>query len=200
MPVLGLTGGIATGKSSLTESLRRRMGAAVFDADLCAHELLATNPKIALSVQKSFGDDICDASGVPDRAKLRGIVFNQIEKRRELESILHPVIRRKWLSLASQYAGRESWLIVDLPLLFEVQAESNFDRTVVVACSQSVQMRRLTELRKLEKVFALKIIGSQLDITEKINRTHHVIWNDSTLRCLERQSQHLANWLTQYAI
>jgi dephospho-CoA kinase len=176
------------------------MGATVFDADLCAHELLATDPKIALSVQKTFGDGICDAFGVPDRAKLRGIVFNQIEKRRELESILHPVIRRQWLSLASQYAGRESWLIVDLPLLFEVQAESNFDRTVVVSCAQLVQLRRLTEIRKLEKVLALKIIESQLDLTEKINRTHHVIWNDSTFCCLERQSQLLANWLAQYAI
>ena len=112
---------------------------------------------------------------------------------------MHPVIRRKWLSLASQYAGGDSWLIVDLPLLFEVQAESNVDRTVVVACAQSVQMRRLTEIRHLEKVFAHKIIESQLDLTEKINRTHHVIWNDSTLCCLERQSQLFAHWLAQYA-
>ncbi|MEI8106458.1 MAG: dephospho-CoA kinase [Verrucomicrobiota bacterium] len=199
MPVLGLTGGIATGKSSLTESLRRLMGATIFDADGCAHELLANDPQIAYAVQKRFGDESCDASGVPDRVKLRGIVFNQIEKRRELEAILHPVIRRKWLSLASQYAGGDSWLIVDLPLLFEVQAESNVDRTVVVACAQSVQMRRLTEIRHLEKVFAHKIIESQLDLTEKINRTHHVIWNDSTLCCLERQSQLLAHWLAQYA-
>ena len=192
MPVLGVTGGIATGKSSLTSLLLRHFPAELFDADQTAHELLAGDDAIRQAIADAFGDVPCDAEGNPDRPKLRALVFDDESKRRQLERILHPAIRARWIARAAQIAREGGWFVVDIPLLFETQAEEHFDRIVVVACSPVTQRRRLAEQRGLSAGLAEKIITSQLDLATKINQAHHVIWNDSTLPCLERQAGLLA--------
>ena len=195
MPVLGVTGGIATGKSSFTSRLLRHLPAEFFDADACARDLLADDAAIRQAVVAAFGAAVCDAAGNPDRPKLRTLVFDDSLKRRQLEDILHPAIRDRWTERAAQLAREGGWFVVDIPLLFETQAEASFDRIIVVACSPATQRRRLAEQRGLSAALAEKIIASQLDLPAKINQAHHVIWNDSTLTCLERQSRHLAGWL-----
>ena len=192
MPVLGVTGGVATGKSSFTGLLLRHFPAERFDADQTAHELLDSEAVIRQAVVETFGDVICDAEGNPDRTKLRALVFDDESKRRQLERILHPAIRARWIARAAQIARDGGWFVVDIPLLFETQAEASFDRIVVVACSPATQRRRLAEQRGLSAALAEKIITSQLDLATKINQAHHVIWNDSTLPCLERQARLLA--------
>ncbi len=199
MPVLGVTGGIATGKSSFTSLLLRRFPAELFDADHCARELLTNDASIRTAVIDAFGAGICDASGSPDRQKLRALVFDDPTKRRELELILHPVIRDRWTERAGQKASDGGWLLVDIPLLFETRAEARFDRIIVVACTPATQRQRLAEARDLSPELAEKIIAAQLDLGTKINQAHHVIWNDSTLPCLERQAGLLANWLRRTA-
>ncbi len=195
MPVLGVTGGIATGKSSFTGRLLRHLPAEFFDADACARDLLADDAAIRRAVVAAFGAAVCDTAGNPDRPKLRTLVFDDSLKRRQLENILHPAIRDRWTERAAQLAREGGWFVVDIPLLFETRAEASFDHIIVVACSPATQRRRLAEQRGLSADLAEKIIASQLDLPAKINQAHHVIWNDSTLTCLERQSRHLAGWL-----
>ena len=197
MPVLGVTGGIATGKSSFTGLLLRHLPAGRFDADQTAHELLASDAVIRQAVVETFGDAVCDAGGSPDRTRLRALVFDDESKRRQLEQILHPAIRARWTARAAETAREGGWFVVDIPLLFETQAEANFDRIIVVACPPATQRRRLAEQRGLSAVLAEKMISSQLDLAKKINQAHHVIWNDSTLPCLERQARLLAACLTR---
>ena len=192
MPVLGVTGGIATGKSSFTGLLLRHLPAELFDADQAAHELLAHDAAIRKAIVEAFGDAICDAEGNPDRTRLRALVFDDKSKRRQLERILHPAIRARWTARAAQIAREGGWFVVDIPLLYETQAEASFDRIVVIACPPATQRRRLAEQRGLSAGLAEKIITSQLDLATKINHAHHVIWNDSTLPCLERQAGLLA--------
>ena len=195
MPVLGVTGGVATGKSSFTGLLLRHLPAELFDADQAAHDLLAHDATIRQAVAETFGTDACDAGGNPDRAKLRPLVFDDEAKRRQLERILHPAIRARWIARATETGRTGGWFVVDIPLLFETQAEASFDRIIVVACSPRTQRRRLAEPRGLSAGLAEKIITSQLDLATKINHAQHVIWNDSTLDCLERQARHLAGGL-----
>lgn len=193
MPVLGITGGIATGKTSFTEALRPILSAEVFDADQCARELVASDPDVRCSIGEKFGNAVFDASGELDRASLRQIVFHDETKRRALEAILHPIIRKRWTGLAEQ-AGNH-WLMVDIPLLFETKTESLFDAIVVVACSLATQRERLVRMRNLSAEIAGKMIASQSPLTLKIERADHVIWSEVLPLYLEQQAALLADLL-----
>ena len=198
MPVLGITGGIATGKSTFVRALVRRIPAQVFDADQAAHELLASDPATHDAIRATFGSAVFDAEGKPDRARLREIVFAEGLQRQRLEHILHPAIRARWAALAEQTTRAGDWLCIDIPLLYETGVEASFDRTIVVACSPETQRRRLRELRGLDAGTAERIIAAQLDLSLKINKADHVIWNDSTDACLDGQAALLAAWLLQH--
>lgn len=197
MPVLGITGSIATGKSTLTRALLRRLPAELFDADQAAHALLAQDPEIRLAVEKAFGHDIYDPEGNPDRARLRDRVFSDEQDRRRLEEILHPSIRALWTAWGESARRQRSWFVVDLPLLYETGAEAHCDRVVVVACSSVTQRHRLANERGLDPQMAERILAAQLDLKTKIRRADHLIWNDSTISCLNGQADLLANWLSQ---
>jgi dephospho-CoA kinase len=198
VPVLGVTGGIATGKSTCVAALLRHLPAEVFDADRCARQLLEEDAATISAVGAAFGAQVFDAQNRPSRVRLRELVFSSEAHRKTLEAILHPAIRARWAPLAETYCGSPSWLFVDIPLLFEIGAESSFDRTLVVACSGATQHRRLREERGLEVAMIEKIIGAQLALGAKIKKADHVIWNDSTLPCLDGQTGLFARWLTQY--
>jgi dephospho-CoA kinase len=195
VPSLGITGGIATGKSSLTECLLRLLPATRFDADRCAHELLAADPEVRRAVQEQLGARSYGKDGNPDRAYLRNLVFSDAGRRKQLEAILHPVIRRRWMALASEASAGKHWLFVDIPLLFESGVESCFDHVAVVACPPNTQLRRLINSRGLTSDLAEKMISTQIDIRTKMSKADHLIWNDSSPSCLDRQAALLAAWL-----
>jgi dephospho-CoA kinase len=197
VPVLGITGGVHTGKSTFTRALLRRLPADVFDADRCAHELLETDAATRESVSAAFGSEVFDSDGRPDRGKLRELVFANELHRRRLEEILHPAIRARWASLADVSAKTGAWLLVDIPLLFETNAEPQFDRVIVVACSPETQIRRLRENRGFDDQTSGRVIAAQMDLGTKIKKADHVIWNDSTDRCLDGQAALLSGWLKQ---
>ena len=198
MPVIGITGGVATGKSTFTRSLLRSVPAELFDADQAVHLLLEGDAEVRRAVQKAFGDDIYNAEGKPNRSRLRDLVFSDEQNRRRLEEILHPAVRARWISLAERTRQVGAWLIVDLPLLYETGAESHCDRVVVVACSPLTQRHRLANNRGLPSATAAAVIAAQLDLQTKIKRADHLIWNDSTASCLDRQADLIAAWLTQF--
>ena len=195
MPALGITGGIATGKSTFTRALLRDLSAELFDADQCAHDLLAGNPAVQAAVRKTFGPAVFAPDGRPDRAALRARVFGDDTARVRLEEILHPVIRERWSALAAAAKSGKKWLCLDIPLLYETGVEAHFDRVIVVACSSVTQRQRLSVARRLSDELADRIIAAQLDLREKISRCHHLIWNDSTPASLEGQAALLADWL-----
>ena len=195
MPALGITGGIATGKSAFTRAFAREMQAEVFDADQCAHELLAGDATVWELVRARFGAEVFHANGTPNRVALRECVFRDETARKDLEAILHPRIRARWLALLEIAQSGKNWVCIDIPLLYETAAEQHFDRVVVVACSANTQRQRLRVDRGLSDDIAARIIAAQLDLREKISRATHLIWNDSTPAGLERQATLLANWL-----
>ena len=198
MPVIGLTGGIATGKSTFTRSLRAQLPMAHFDSDRCVHDLLATDDAVRDAIVAAFGHEACDDTGRPDRAKLRALVFGDKSKREALEAILHPIVRARWTALAEPVRARGEWMLIDIPLLYETGAEGKFDRVIVVACHRDTQLFRLTRERGLAPGIATQIIASQLDLGEKIQKADHVIWNDSTVPNLDGQSRILAACLRRH--
>jgi dephospho-CoA kinase len=200
MPALGITGGIGTGKSSFVQALLRHLPARVFDADGVAHELLNSDPVVREAIRERFGAGVFTPEDVPDRLRLREAVFGAPEERQALEAILHPRIRERWVALCVAQQDAPDWLLVDIPLLYETAAEKVLERVVVVACSAETQRARLREKRGLDEITSENIIGAQHDLGLKMKAANHVIWNDSTLDCLEGQARLLARWLTSHHV
>jgi dephospho-CoA kinase len=180
--LLGLTGGIATGKSTAARLLYDSADLTAFDADACVHELLATDQKVISAIRLEFS--LPDAP--IDRATLRQIVFCDPEARRRLEGILHPVVRARWQGLAHDCRAHGRRLLADIPLLFETGAASAFDATIVVAASPQVQRQRLAS-RGLDQKMIDAMLASQWPIGQKAALADHVIWNDGSPAELERQ-------------
>ncbi len=194
--ILGLTGGIATGKSTLVRLLQPLWPADWFDADACVHRLLASDPSVGLAVEKAFGPGLRTADGAVRRDQLRPLVFGNPSARARLESILHPAVRQQWTGLAAAARAARRNLVVDIPLLYETQGEAFCDRVVVVAASPATQLQRLTEVRGLEPGMTNAMLASQLPISEKVRRADHVLWNDGSLDALAEQSRFLASVLS----
>ncbi|MEI6350861.1 MAG: dephospho-CoA kinase [Verrucomicrobiota bacterium] len=195
MPVLGITGGIATGKSTFTRQLLNWLPAACFDADSVARELLDGDPEVRESVRDAFGANVIGPGGIADRAALREIVFGDAGKRQILEEILHPPIRARWAALAKLARETGAWLLVDIPLLFETGVESEFDTVVVVACREATQRARIVSERRLSSEIAVRIIDSQQSLKSKIARAGHVVWSDCPMARMENQAQIFAGYL-----
>ena len=191
-PILGITGGLATGKSSFASLLARATGARLFDADRAARELLDSDENVRRLVRLSFGNGVFERGGAPDRAKLRELVFADDEKRRALEAILHPAVLAQCAALAEHARAAGQWLAADIPLLFETGSERLFDRIIVVACRPSTQMDRLLNFRKLDAAMAEKIMAAQMDLNKKMAGAHHVVWNDGPAAALDEQTVLLA--------
>jgi len=194
VPVLGITGGIATGKSSFTRCLTPFLGASSFDADATARDLLANDPQVLNQVRQRFGEEFVAENGV-DRARLRERVFESDADRKQLEAILHPMIRERWLAEARSARESKKWLLIDIPLLFENRLESAFDAVVVVACRASTQRARIVSERGLSAEMAERIIAAQENLASKIARAAHVVWSDAPEARLGEQAQLLAEYL-----
>ena len=193
MPAIGITGGISTGKSTFCRSLRDLLPAAqFFDADQAVREIVDL-AEVRQAVKQEFGEEVFAASGDLNRAALRAIVFGDAAKRRALEQILHPRIRRLWSAGAQEHRNSPEFFFADIPLLYETGGETLCDRVVVVACSPVVQAQRLRERRGIAPDAATQIIGSQLPLEEKIRRADHVVWNNGPVEMLREQTRLLVD-------
>jgi dephospho-CoA kinase len=195
MPSIGITGGIASGKTTFRKLLLQRIDAEFLDTDQCAHALMASDPTIKNRIAAEVSDVVFDPTGAVDRTALRDIIFRDDSKRKTLEQILHPIIRDQWVAAAGRAKQMRRTLVIEIPLLFETQSETHLDRTVAVACPPSRQLHRLTENRKLAPETARKILASQLGLAVKMTRSDHVIWNDGPTQFLEAQADLLASFL-----
>ena len=192
--LLGLTGGVATGKSTLTRLLTRAHPFTLFDADACVHELLSTDGDIIRAVRYEFSLPQHEPPIPIDRALLRQRVFSAPSTRRRLEAIIHPVVRQRWMALRSECLDLGQDFLADIPLLFETGGASHFDAVVLVAASTKTQRIRLAA-KGLEPSLAEAMLASQWPIGQKVAEADHIVWNDGSLAGLERQASLLLDHL-----
>lgn len=191
MPAIGITGGISTGKSTFCECLRDILPSArFFDADQAAHELVDVDD-IKRELLDEFSFSVFSPNGGLNREALRAIVFQDAAKRRALEKILHPRIRRQWSIEADKHRTSPEFFFADIPLLYETDGQNLCDRVVVVACSPGIQLANLMRKMKIEQAAAEAMIKSQMPLEEKIKRADHVVWNNSDRSVLADQAKNL---------
>jgi dephospho-CoA kinase len=191
MPAIGITGGISTGKSTFCDCLRELVPSAkFFDADRAARSL-AELPEVKEEILSQFGSGAFSPTGDLNRAKLRAIVFGDATKRRALEQILHPRIRRQWMAQAERHRNSPDFFFADIPLLYETDSGTWCERVVVVASSRKVQLDRLAKRKSLKGSEAEQMINSQMSLEEKIKRADHVVWNNGDRSTLLEQARFL---------
>jgi len=198
MPAIGITGGISTGKSTFCECVHGTLSTAkLFNADQAAHALVEF-PEVQQEIRAEFGSGVFSRDGDLNREKLRAIIFGDAIKRRALERILHPRIRRQWRAEAKRHRNSPDFFFADIPLLYETGGETLCDRVVVVACSHQVQVARLAQRMSINDTEAEQMIRSQMPLDEKIARADHVVWNDGSRAALMEQARFLvALWQQQ---
>ena len=198
MAVIGITGGISTGKSSFCQCLREVLPTAkFFNADEAAHVLVELS-EVKREIRAEFGSHVFSRDGDLNRAHLRAIVFGDATRKRALERILHPRIRRQWRTEAKGHRNSPNFFFADIPLLYETGGETLCDRVVVVACSQKVQLARLRKRMSVKSAEARQMINSQMPLQEKITRADHVVWNNGNRTSLVEQARFLvASWQGQ---
>jgi dephospho-CoA kinase len=190
MKVFGLTGGIGMGKSVAARFLEDR-GAKVVDTDTLARQLVEPGRPALAEIRKVFGQNVVAPDGRLRRDALAQIVFTDPAARRKLESILHPRIRECWLAQVETWRKENQTLaVVVIPLLFETNAESHFDKTVCIACSAANQRRRLLE-RGWTPDQIQQRVAAQWPIGQKITRADFVIWTDGSLEVLAQQIERI---------
>lgn len=186
MKWVGLTGGIATGKSTVARLFRER-GIPVVDADQIARDVVKKGSPGLESVLSHFGRDLVDDKGDLDRKKLGRIVFSSPAKLAELERILHPEIKAHTARVKKQLQDQgHSVAIYDVPLLFEKNMMKDFDVIVVVSAPEKEQIRRMKERDQLSDGDIRDRLKAQLPMEHKEERAHHVIKNEGSIDDLEK--------------
>jgi len=191
MPAIGITGGISTGKSTFLKCLREvAPDARFFDADVAARALADRDQEVRGLIEKEFGAAVY-SGGDLNRAAIRTIVFADADKKRALEQILHPRIRRQWSLEAEGHRNSTELFFADIPLLYETGGENLCDRVVVVACSPALQLERLMARARppFDEMSAQQMIDAQMPLTEKIGRADHVVWNNGGRDVLKEQAR-----------
>lgn len=174
--VIGLTGGIATGKSTVSELLTA-FGFKVVDADIAARKAVAKGTKGLEQVRAAFGDSAITEEGEMHRKYVGEIVFNHPEKRLELNDIVHPIVREIMEEEKQSYLNQGYDVIMDIPLLFENELQNTVDEVWLVYTSESIQIERLMERNQLSLEDAKARVYSQISIDKKSRMADHVIDN-----------------------
>ncbi|MSO46308.1 MAG: dephospho-CoA kinase [Acidobacteria bacterium] len=192
---IALTGGIATGKSYVRGRLEK-LGVPTVDSDTLAHEVIAPGTAGFAAVLRRFGGNIVSQSGEVDRQKLGAIVFADSVARRDLEAIVHPAVRaavdRWFLSLDP---AQHPFAIADIPLLYEVNRQKDFEKVIVTACDPATQLRRVMDRTGSSEWEARQRLAAQLPIEDKIQRADYVIRTDGSLADTDKQVKRLVEEL-----
>jgi len=189
--VIGLTGGIASGKSTVANMLIDK-GITVIDADIIAKQAVEKGMPAYRQIIDEFGEDILLENGDIDRRKLGALVFTNEQKRLALNSIVHPAVREEMLKRRDEsIANQETFVVLDIPLLFESKLESLVDKIIVVSVTKEIQLERLTKRNQLTVEEALSRIRSQMPLEEKVSRADNVIDNSGTLEETKQQLEEI---------
>jgi dephospho-CoA kinase len=187
----GLTGGIASGKSTVSRELENH-GWKVIDSDAIVHRLYEKGQAGYEKVVDAFGGGILDGSQQIDRSSLGRLVFSDAQRLALLNSLIHPLVRSEWLRQRQDFfqESPKQRVLVVIPLLFETGAESFFDKIACIACAEEVQLRRLAG-RGLGPGAARERLIRQAPVVEKMNKSHVVLWNNGSLELLKAQAARL---------
>ncbi len=184
---VALTGGIATGKSYVRAQFEK-LGIPTIDADTLSRDAVAAGTPGLAAVVARFGPGVLAPSGVLDRHKLASIVFMDPEARRDLEAIVHPAVREAtdaWFDALDP--ARYAFAVADIPLLYEVGRDKDFDVVIVAAVDPETQLRRVIERDGATESEARHRIAAQLPIADKVRRADFVIQTDGSLEQTDEQ-------------
>jgi len=184
MLIVGLTGGIGSGKSSASE-LFEQLGVQVIDADIVAREVVEFGSPALNSISEHFGSDILDKQGALDRSKLREIIFSNPDQKDWLEKLLHPIIREQIISQLG--LAQSPYAILVSPLLFETDQHELVTRTLLIDIPIDLQIKRASKRDDANAAQIQKIIASQLPRQCKIDQADDIICNDQDLEHLKQR-------------
>jgi len=176
MILIGLTGGVATGKSTVAKMFKQ-CGAVVIDADQLARDVVKPGKPAWREIVTLFGKTVLNQDRSLNRQALGSIVFRNRTKRRQLERIIHPRVAREQQRLVRRVAKRKPHAVViyEVPLLFEAGVDKRVDKIIVVTADRETQIVRLTKRNSLSRAEALRRIRSQMPLAKKIQQTDHVL-------------------------
>ena len=181
---IGLTGGIASGKSTVA-NLFAEHGVPIIDTDVIARQLVQPGMPALDEIREAFGDGVFDSQGQLDRARMREVVFSDVSRREQLESILHPRIRDE--AIAQSGATDGPYQIIVVPLLVESPMRQFMDRVLVVDCDEETQISRLLSRDTENEDQARRILAAQASRTDRLSLADDVISNDGDLEKTRQQ-------------
>jgi len=201
MLLVGLTGGVGSGKTSVSK-LFKDEGTYVIDADQIARHLVRPYSDAWKEIREQFGDEILQENGHLNRKKLASIIFSDPGRRGLLNKILHPRIKEEIHKMINEIKERDSQaiIIIDAPLLIELNEHLDMDKVIVVISNEDKQIERIMIRDGLEKETVKRIIESQLPISEKIKVADFVIRNEGSLEELKKRVKEVFQELKLFAL
>jgi dephospho-CoA kinase len=187
MILVGLTGGVATGKSTVAKMFKQ-CGAVVIDADELAHEVVKPSKPAWRQIVKTFGKTILNPDLTLNRRALGSIVFGNRSKRHRLERIIHPRVAREQARLTKQAARKDPHVVViyDVPLLFEAGIDKRVNTTIVVTADRNTQIARLKKRNRLSRAEAIRRIKSQMPLAKKKQLANYILDGTVPLKALSK--------------
>ena len=200
MILVGLTGSVATGKSTVARMFKQ-CGAFVIDADELAHEVVTPGKPAWREIVTLFGKTVLNQDRSLNRQALGSIVFRNPKKRRQLECIIHPRVAREQVRLTRQAARKDSTAVViyDVPLLFEAGIDTRVDKTIVVTADRKTQITRLKKRNHLSQAEAIRRIHSQMPLARKKQLANYILNGTIPLKTLSNNVSRLFAQLKQLA-
>lgn len=193
--IIGLTGSIASGKSTVAHMLAA-YNLPIVDADVVARQVVEPGSETLVKIAEAFGQEVIAEDGSMDRAKVGSIIFHDESKREVLNAIIHPAIRAEMLRQRDEHlASGEKTVIMDIPLLFESKLQHFVDKILVVSVSEEVQLKRLMARNGFSEEEARARIATQISVAEKAAKADAVIENDGTVEeTAEQLETQLRDW------
>ncbi|WP_216667729.1 dephospho-CoA kinase [Sporosarcina jiandibaonis] len=189
--IIGLTGSIASGKSTVSKMLKEK-GFPIVDADKIARQVVEPGTSVIKEIGEHFGDEVLNEDGSLNREKLGERIFKNEEERKKLNSIIHPAIRNEMIRQKEQWISNgANTVIMDIPLLFESKLQSFVEKIIVVSVTPEIQKERLIARNKLNEQEAADRINSQLPMVEKEAGADAVIDNNGTIEETKMQVESL---------
>jgi len=201
MLVVGLTGGVASGKTAVSQVLREE-GATILDADLIARELVEPHQPAWEELRRAFGDEVLNPDGSGQRKKLAAQIFSHPEKREVLNAILHPRIRDEINTRLRVIREKDpgAIVVIDAALLVESGDYQGMDGVIVVSASETQQVERLREREGLDEDAARQILASQTSVEERLRVADFVIRNEGSLEDTRRRAKEVFQALKKMAL